>query len=162
MLQGKKHVLLISHRPTALVETLAHTLAASGAARVTLALRHTQDGRLLVKRITQRLPQKDQPGSSSDATQQHLYRNINPDDMPASIASSADINTSTSSILSSSNVPLNFARLASVAEWAESINASDEPLDLLVIDTWDLYAAGIKDRRWYSPQGVAGTAQVRC
>lgn len=47
---ASKHVLVVSHRPTELVQQLALSLSSAGA-HVTLALRHTQDGRCLVKRL---------------------------------------------------------------------------------------------------------------
>lgn len=119
-----KRVLLISHRPTALMQQLAATLVEAGA-HVTIACRHRQDARYAVKKIL---------------TQQH--------------------NRDTS-LLASASSPLNMASLASVQDFAATLDSSAEALDLLVVDTCDLYAAGMKDRRWYTKQGVAGTAQVR-
>lgn len=111
-----KHVLVVSHRPTELVQQLALSLSSAGA-HVTLALRHAQDGRCLVKRLSS-------PG------------------------------------ITSSVAPLNTARLVSVHDFAAAINNSGQLLDLLIVDSWDLHAAGSKDRRWYTPQGVSGKAQV--
>jgi len=128
-----KNVLLVSHRPTALVQALAHSLAAQGA-HITLALRHSQDGRYAVKRILKQL----QPHTNAVAA-----------DDPV-----------TSPRLDSGKQPLNMASLASIHAFAEDLNNSDVPLDLVFMDTWDLYAAGTKDRRWYTSQGLAGTAQV--
>lgn len=115
--QAGKHVLVVSHRPTELVQQLALSLSSAGA-HVTLALRHTQDGRCLVERLSL-------PGITSSAT------------------------------------PLDTARLASVHDFAADINSSGQPLDLLIVDSWDLHAAGSKNGRWYTPQGVSGKAQVR-
>lgn len=133
MLFTGKNVLLVSHRPTALVQVLAHSLAAQGA-HVTLALRHSQDGRYAVKRILKQL-------------QPHIN----------AVAANDPV---TSPRLDSSKQPLNMASLAAIHAFAEDLNSSDVPLDLVFMDTWDLYAAGTKDRRWYTFQGLAGTAQV--
>lgn len=118
---------------------------------VTLALRHTQDGRYLVKRL------------QSHGTSAHLQPSLssqNQADHANAAVTSANLAGPASPGLTSSSTPLNMARLASIHEFAQAVNSSTEPLDLLLIDTWDLYAAGSKDRRWYTPQGVAGTAQV--
>lgn len=152
MLDGK-HVLLVSHRPTELVQQLVHELTSNGA-HVTLALRHTQDGRYLVRRLQQPAAAQLQPFfNPSD------YNTPAPDRSLANAPASPDDPSSTP--LTSSSTPLNMARLASVHDFAESVNSSNEPLNIVIIDTWDLYAAGSKDRRWYTPQGIAGTAQVR-
>lgn len=147
-----KHVLLVSHRPTELVQQLARELT-SGGANVTLALRHTQDGRYLVRRLQQRTSAQLQPFfNPSD------YNTPPPNGTLADAPSGPDDLSSTP--LTSSSTPLNMARLASIHDFAQSFNSSSDPLDLVIIDTWDLYAAGSKDRRWYTPQGIAGTAQV--
>jgi NAD(P)-dependent dehydrogenase (short-subunit alcohol dehydrogenase family) len=132
------------------MQELAHSFTAKGA-QVTLALRHTQDGRYLVKRLHSHGTSGHlQPFSSSQIQDAHAD----------AAAASASLAGSVSPELTSSSTPLNMARLASIHDFAQAANSSTHSLDLLLIDTWDLYAAGSKNRRWYTPQGVAGTAQV--
>lgn len=60
-------------------------------------------------------------------------------------------------LLNSTACSVNFASQASIRQFASAINASDEPLDMLLLHTVEAAAAG---RRWYTPEGTAGTAQV--
>jgi hypothetical protein len=60
-------------------------------------------------------------------------------------------------LLNSTACPVNFASQSSIRQFASAINASDEPLDLLVLHTVESTLVG---RRWYTQEGTAGTAQV--
>lgn len=62
--------------------------------------------------------------------------------------------------LAASDSPVNLASPASIKRFAAAVNALPGPLDLLVLDVAEGFAASSR-RRWYTPEGIAGHTQVR-
>lgn len=60
-------------------------------------------------------------------------------------------------LLDSTDAAINMASQASIRSFASAVNSSTQPLDLLLLDTVE---SGGSTRRWYTPEGVAGEAQV--